>query len=96
MIYDIRPFACRRIYSLHKCSQTQPPMLHRQVMSHAQEVLYALQRLDVNGYTGHMSFILHLLDIPDFLTTYQTGDFKPQEIMGFGKAHRIVINRMVA
>jgi hypothetical protein len=95
-IYDIRPFACRRIYSLHRCSQTKPPMLHRQVMSRAQEVLSALQRLDENGYTGHMSIILHLLDIPGFLTTYQAGGFKPQEIMEFGKAHRIVINRMVA
>ena len=96
MIYDIRPFACRRIYSLHRCSQTQPLMLHRQVMSRAQEVLSALQRLDENGYTGHMSFILHLLDNPGFLGTYQAGGFKPEEIRGFGKAHRIVINRMVA
>ena len=96
MIYGIRPFACRRIYSLHRCSRAKPPMLHRQVMSRAQDVLSALQRLDENGYTGHMSFILNLLEIHGILTTYQTGGFKPQEIMEFGKAHRIVINRMVA
>lgn len=96
MIYEVRPFACRRIYSLHPCSRAKPPMLHRQVMSRAQDVLSALQRLDENGYTGHISFILYLLEIPDFLATYQAGGFKPEKIMEFGKGHRIVINRMVA
>jgi len=36
-----------------------------------------------------------MLDTPRFLATYRAGDFKPEEIMAFGKTHRIVINRMV-
>ena len=33
-----------------------------------------LQRLDDNGYSGHLSFILHMLDTPRFLATYQAGE----------------------
>jgi Fe-S-cluster containining protein len=94
-IYSVRPFACRRIYSLHVCSQANPPILSRHVMALADSAIASLQRLDENGYTGHLSFILHMLDNPQFLKTYLAGDFKPGEIMAFGKTHRIVINKMV-
>jgi len=94
LIYPIRPFACRRIYSLHRCSGEQPPLLSRQVMAMADDTIAALQRLDANGYSGHLSYILHMLDAPRFLSVYQAGDFKPEEIMAFGKSHRIAINRM--
>lgn len=94
LIYPVRPFACRRIYSLHRCSREQPPVLSRRAMAMAENTIAALQRLDVNGYSGHLSFILHMLDAPRFLDVYQAGDFKPEEIMAYGKSHRIVINRM--
>ncbi|MCP4369055.1 MAG: YkgJ family cysteine cluster protein, partial [Deltaproteobacteria bacterium] len=32
MIYEIRPFSCRRVYSVHVCNPKHPPMLSRQVM----------------------------------------------------------------
>jgi len=95
MIYAIRPFACRRIYSLHRCSKEQPPLISRQVMVLAAEAIKALQRLDDTGYAGHLSYILHMLDAPRFLATYRAGEFKPEEVMAFGKSHGIVINRMV-
>ena len=96
LIYPVRPLACRRIYSLHRCSREQPPVLSRQVMAMADEAIAALQRLDANGYCGHLSFILHMLDAPRFLAVYQAGEFKPEEIMAFGKSHGIAINRMAA
>ena len=95
MIYAVRPFACRRIYSLHRCSRDNPPLLSRRVVEQAQKVITALQRLDENGYTGHISFVLHMLDAPAFRATYLAGEFKPEAIMAFGKTHRIVINKMV-
>lgn len=95
MIYDIRPFACRRIYSLHSCSGENPPMLNRQVMEYAGDTLRDLQCLDDTGYSGHISFILFMLDTPRFLDTYLAGDFRPEEIMDFGKTHRISINKMM-
>jgi Fe-S-cluster containining protein len=94
-VYDQRPFACRRITSLHRCSAERPPMLSRRVMERAAKAIADLQRLDRHGYSGHLSFILHLLDSPRFRATYQAGDCKPEEIMAFGRTHGIVINRMV-
>jgi len=36
------------------------------------------------------------LETPKFLETYLAGDYRPAEIMHFGKSHRIIINRMVS
>jgi len=96
MIYPVRPFACRRITSRHRCAKDRPPLISRQVMAIAEKTIADLQRLDDKGYSGHLSYILHMLDTPRFLATYRAGDFKPGEIMAFGKTHRIAINRMVA
>jgi Fe-S-cluster containining protein len=95
MIYGFRPFACRRIYSLHTCSKDNPPMLNRHVMEEAEQTLKELQQLDDTGYSGHISFIFFMLNNPRFLDTYLAGDFKPEEIMDFGKTHRISINNMM-
>jgi len=96
MIYPERPFACRRVYSLHVCTEEKPPQLHRQVMERAAETVKALQRQDLNGYSGHLSYILHMLEAPRFMQTYMAGESKPEEVMAFGKSHGIVINKMVA
>jgi len=61
----------------------------------AEQSIKESQKLDINGYSGHLSFILYMLSNPTFLNTYEDGDFKPEEIMEFGKAHRIVINKMM-
>jgi hypothetical protein len=95
MIYENRPFSCRRIYSAHVCSQDAPPAVSRQVMERADQTIAALQTLDDTGYSGHLSYILYMLSVPAFLNTYTAGEFKPEEIMEFGKAHRIAINRMM-
>ena len=95
MIYEARPFSCRRIYSAHVCSPDAPPAVSRQVMERADQTIAALQKVDNTGYSGHLSYILYMLSVPAFLKTYTAGEFKPEEIMEFGKAHRIVINRMM-
>ena len=95
MIYEVRPFSCRRIYSTHVCSRGNPPVVNRQVMEAANQSIKELQQLDINGYSGHLSFILYMLSTPAFLDTYNEGKFKPEEIMEFGKSHRIAINKMM-
>lgn len=94
-IYDIRPFSCRRIYSLKKCGPEQPPQLHRQAMQIAKNTLTELQKLDITGYSGHIAFIIYMLEAPKFLATYLAGDCRPEEVMVYGKTHKIVINRMM-
>ena len=95
MIYDVRPFACRRIYSLKTCSAAQHPVVSAKAMEAGDVAINALQRLDDTGYSGHLSYILHMLDSSAFLKTYLAGAFEPEAVMVFGKTHGIVINRVV-
>ena len=96
MLYDHRPFSCRRIYSVHVCRKDNPPKLHLQVMEMAKETIHRLQRLDDTGYSGHLSTILHLLDQPSFLSIYLSGNHRPEAIADFGRTNHIVINRSVS
>ena len=93
-IYDIRPFSCRRIYSIKQCNQNQP-VVHRQAIELADYTISKMQQIDDTGYSGHMSFILYLLDKSGFRKAYLGGKFNPGKIMNFGKSHGIIINRSV-
>lgn len=95
MIYEERPFSCRRVYSAHVCTKDNPPAVSRRVMEAAGKTIGELQKLDNTGYSGHLSYILYMLSVPAFWETYMSGEFKPMEIMEFGKSHHIGINRMI-
>jgi hypothetical protein len=95
LIYDIRPFSCRQLYSLKECTY-RGPTVHRRAVELSKMTVKRLQQLDGTGYSGHISYILHLLDRPSFRKLYTSGGFNPKEIMSFGKKHGIVINRMVS
>jgi len=95
MIYKVRPFSCRRIYSTHVCTKENPPIVNRQVMDAAVQAIKELQQLDITGYSGHLSYIIYMLSTPAFFDAYTKGEFKPEEIMEFGKTHKIVINKMM-
>ena len=92
LIYNVRPFSCRQLYSLREC-EGRGPTVHRQAVDLAQNTVKKLQHLDYTGYSGHISFILHLLDKPEFRNLYMAGGFDPGQIMEFGKSHGIIINR---
>lgn len=92
MIYNIRPFSCRQLYSLRQCTG-RGPIVHRQAVEKAKKTVKKLQQLDSTGYSGHISYVLHLLNKPDFKKLYLSGGFNPGVIMAFGKKHGIVINQ---
>jgi Fe-S-cluster containining protein len=92
LIYDIRPFSCRQLYSIREC-RGRGPTVHRQATELAREAVKEIQRLDDTGYSGHISFVLHLLNMPGFGKLYLSGGFDPGKIAKFGKTHRLVINR---
>ena len=94
-IYDVRPFACRRIYSLKACGGAQHPVVSRQAMALGDRTIRSLQLLDETGYSGHLSYILHMLETPAFYETYLVGEYHPEAVMAFGKTHGIIINRVV-
>jgi hypothetical protein len=91
-IYEARPFSCRQLYSLAPC-ENRGPTVHRRVVELARESVSRLQCLDENGYSGHLTFILRLLETRSFLETYLAGGFEPGRIQDFGKTHGIVIHR---
>ena len=91
LIYEVRPYSCRRLYSVKKCGD-EGPTVHRQAMDLSQKTLRTLQSLDSNGYSGHITFILYLLRQSDFLNHYLSGGFNPLQIADFGKSHGIIIN----
>jgi len=91
-IYPLRPFSCRRLYSIRLCGESGPT-LHRQAWEAAEQICLAIQQLDNTGYTGHMSYVLQLLNDSTFLKTYLSGEFSPQVIRNFAMNHGIVINR---
>jgi Fe-S-cluster containining protein len=96
MIYDIRPFACRRLYSMKKCGKDQGAVIHVRVNDLYSGYLGKLQILDRNGYSGHIGFILELLEDQSFRDFYASGGFDPSRILEYGKSRRLVINCMVS
>jgi len=93
LIYAVRPFSCRQLYSVRECGDSGP-VAHRQAVESSRATVREMQRLDDTGYSGHISYILHLLDDPAFRTLYLSGGFAPEQIMKFGKAHGLTINRL--
>ena len=92
LVYDIRPFSCRQLYSLEEC-RVKGPTVHRQAVDIAKATVKDLQRLDDTGYSGHFSFILHLFERAQFKKLYLSGGFDPGKIASFGKSHSLTINR---
>ncbi|HDD35548.1 MAG TPA: YkgJ family cysteine cluster protein [Candidatus Desulfofervidus auxilii] len=72
LIYTVRPFSCRWIYSLKKCNGG-PPLIHRQVFEIAKRTIEKIKKLDYNGYSGHISIILWLLENKKFKENYLSG-----------------------
>jgi len=94
LIYPIRPFSCRQLYSIKRCNGN-PPVMHRFSVLISREIRKEIQQLDSSGYSGHISYILYLLDDKKFRESYIRGHFEPQKIAAFGKSHKIFINRFV-
>lgn len=91
-VYPVRPFSCRRLYSLRPCGETGP-VVHRRVWEIAETTVRKLHLLDQSGYAGHLSYILHLLSDSRFRRSYLEGGLEPDAIEDFARSHGIIINR---
>jgi uncharacterized protein len=94
-IYAIRPFSCRQLYSVRPCGATGPTV-HRAARKLVAATIRRLQALDDTGYSGHVSFVLALLDRPGFFELYLAGGFKPEAVADVGREYRLIINRAMA
>ena len=92
LIYAVRPFSCRQLYSVRECSDSGPAV-HRQAVEFARTTVREIQQIDNTGYSGHISYILQLLDDASFRKLYLSGGFAPERIKQFGKGHGLIINR---
>jgi hypothetical protein len=70
-------------------------MVHRQAVALSRKTVREIQQLDDTGYSGHMSFVLQLLNDHRFKETYLSGGFDPGQIVDFGQSRGMIINRFV-
>ena len=90
-IYAVRPFSCRRLYSLRKCDG-QGALVHRQAVALGQRIEKELQELDPDGCSGHLSFILHLLEQEPFRQGYLQGNWKVEDFREIIERYELVVH----
>ncbi len=91
-IYPVRPFSCRRLYSVRKCDG-QGAVVHRQAVVLGQKFEKELQNLDPNGCSGHLSFILYMFEQKAFRRAYLLGNHNPDRFKDLIERYELVLHR---
>jgi Fe-S-cluster containining protein len=91
-IYPVRPFSCRRLYSVKKC-EGQGAVVHRRAVVLGQKIETELQELDADGCSGNLSFILYLLEAETFGRGYMKGNWKVEDFREIIERYRLVVHR---
>jgi hypothetical protein len=91
-IYAVRPFSCRRLYSVRKCDG-QGAVVHRQAVMVGQKIEKELQKLDADGCSGHLSFILHLLEKNGFRQDYLWENWSTEKFNDIIERYELVVHR---
>lgn len=91
-IYIVRPFSCRRLYSVKKCDG-QGAVVHRPAVALGQKVEKELQKLDTEGCSGHLSFILHLLEKKRFRQSYLKGSWNVEDFRDIIERYKLVVHK---
>ena len=91
-IYALRPFSCRRLYSVKKC-HGQGAVVHRQALVLGQKIEKELQNLDPGGCSGHLSYILHLLENETFCRDYVQGRWRLEDFRAIIERYELVVHR---
>ncbi len=91
-IYSLRPFSCRRLYSVRKCDG-QGAVVHRQAVLLGQRIEQELQNQDPGGCSGHLSFILHLLEKEPFRRSYLKESWRVDDFMDMIERYGLVVHK---
>jgi hypothetical protein len=91
-IYHVRPFSCRRLYSVKKC-HGQGAVVHRQALVLGQKIEKELQNLDPGGCSGHLSYILHLLENETFRRDYVQGRWRLEDFRAIIERYELVVHK---
>jgi Fe-S-cluster containining protein len=90
-IYVVRPFSCRRLYSVKKCDG-QGALAHRRAVVLGQKIEKELQELDPEGCSGHLSFIIHLLAKEPFRRGYLKGSWNLEDFRDIIERYELVVH----
>jgi len=90
-VYPVRPFSCRRLYSVKTCGE-QGPVIHRRAMALASRTIELLQNLDAAGCSGHLSFLLHLLEKQEFRRAYVQGVWNAGDFQGLVERYQLMVH----
>ena len=90
-VYPVRPFSCRRLYSVKTCGE-QGPVIHRRAMALASRTIEVLQDLDPAGCSGHLSFILYLLEKPEFRRAYLQGVWNAENFQELVERYQLTLH----
>jgi uncharacterized protein len=90
-VYPVRPFSCRRLYSVKICGE-QGPVIHRRAMALASRTIEILQDLDPAGCSGHLSFILYLLEKQEFRRAYHQGRWNRGRFQKLVERYRLAVH----
>lgn len=90
-IYAVRPFSCRRLYSVKKCDG-HGAVVHRQAVVVGQKIEKELQDLDADGCSGHLSFILHMLVKNGSREDYLRENWATEEFKDLIKRYNLVVH----
>jgi len=91
-IYAVRPFSCRRLYSVRKCDG-QGAVVHRQAVVLGQRIEKELQKLDPGGCSGHLSYILRLLEKNGFREGYLRQDWSREKFKDIIERYELVVHK---
>jgi len=92
LIYEVRPFSCRRLYSMRRC-EGQGPVVHRQAYIIGQKTEKELQQLDSEGCSGHLSFILRLLEKNGSRQGYLRENWSTEKFKDIIERYELVVHR---
>ena len=90
-VYPVRHFSCRRLYSVKTCGD-QGPVIHRRAMALASRTIEVLQDLDPAGCSGHLSFILYLLEKPEFRRAYLQGVWNAENFQELVERYQLTLH----
>ncbi len=91
-IYAVRPFSCRRLFSVRTCGETGP-VIPRGLWVIGENTLHKIYRLDEDGVSGHISYILILLNNTTFRNLYILRKLTQDKIKEFTETYDLIINR---
>ncbi len=91
-IYAVRPFSCRRLYSVKQCDG-QGAVVHRQAVMLGQKIEKELQELDPDGCSGHLSVILHLLEKTGSREGYLRENWSTEKFKDIIERYELVVHR---